>query len=64
MTGKYFVGCGQKLVLPSCDRALKLVVTQEGINRVNWFFADTNSRKLRVIVIVAGWAWSKMGIKL
>ena len=26
------------------------------------FFANTNSGKLKVTVIIIGWAWSKMGV--
>ena len=40
-------------------RTLKLAVCQERINGINW---DTNSKKLKVTVIVIGRLWSKIGM--
>ena len=53
-------GCGH-----SGDRTLKLAVSQEGSNGMNWFLhTDTNSGKLKVILIIFVWSLSKKGMVL
>ena len=51
-------GCGQ------CGhRTLKLAVSQEWIDAMTDFWhAGANSRKLKVISMIFGWARSKMGM--
>ena len=51
-------GCGQ-----SGHKTLKLAVSQEGVNEKNLFFACWyNSVKLKVTIIIFGWAWSEMSM--
>ena len=41
---------------------LKSIVSQEWIDELGWFLhADTNLGKVKVTLIIIGWAWSKMG---
>ena len=50
-------GCGH-----SGLRILKLAVSPEGSNGMNWFWCvDKNSGKPKVILIIFG-CWSKMGV--
>ena len=56
------VGVG--LVKNGCDHfGLKLAVSQNGINGINWFWCvDKNSGNPKVTLIIFGWWWSKMGV--
>ena len=50
--------CGQSGLWP-----LKLTVSQEKTNGLNWFFdAGTISHKLKGDWKFLGWTWSKMGV--
>ena len=50
--------CGQSGLWP-----LKLTVSQEKTNGLNWFFdAGTISHKLKGNWKFLGWTWSKMGV--
>ena len=55
-----WVGAAKNGCSYSGYRTLKLAVSQEGINGINWFFLhdDTNSRRQKVNLIIAGWVWS------
>ena len=47
----------------SDHRIVKLPVSQEGINRINYFlYADTKSGKREGNSIILGWVWSEMGM--
>ena len=51
-------GCGW-----SGHGTLKLTVSQNRTDGINWFFyAGTNSGKLKVDSIIFGWALSKMAV--
>ena len=53
-------GCGQ----PG-HRTLKLTVSQEWVDRMNWFLlAGANSGKLKVILMIFGWMGSKLGVAI
>ena len=43
-------------------RTVKLAVSQEGINGINWFLVHKNSGKPKVSLIIFGWWWSKLGM--
>ena len=49
-------GCGQKWAWESNFNKL--------INLVDFLHANTYLRKLRVTLVVIGWAWSNMGVLL
>ena len=50
--------------VPSRHRTLKSPVSQES-NELSWFLhAGINSGKLKVNLIVFGWAWSNMSVAL
>ena len=41
---------------------LKLAVSQEWINGMNWFLHAADSGKLKVVSMIFGWTWLKMGV--
>ena len=60
---KILVWLGQNWVGHSGFSTLKLAVSQEAINGINWFWCvDTKSGKPKVSLIIFGWSWSKMGV--
>ena len=47
----------------SYDRALKLTVSEEWTDGLNWFFpCYTDLKKFKPDKKSVGWAWSKMGV--
>ena len=53
------------MVKNGCDQSglkdLKLTVSQEWIDGMNWFFACW-CKFMKVISMIFGWAWSKIGL--
>ena len=49
--------CGQ-----SCDGTLKLTVTEDWTDGINWSFACWYKWKLKGDRKYIGWLWSKMGV--
>ena len=58
------VGCGQKWLWPSRSWKSKICYISKMVWSIELIFlpGDTNSGKLKVTLIIIGWAWSNMGM--